>query len=454
MMESLHSLWEQTEESSRLLWIIVTVVLALFVQLAYSRRTGDVVVDDTSLTGNRTRESRLLRKQFGVIPDDLVLQSEEEEITSEKQEPSKDCDALDDSVQVQPQLSEDNAPNDSTKKNTKKSVSRPQKIRERLAGAAEARLEQQPPPFLRTTDDHPGLKAFSYWCDVESSLFRIYTVTRKDGVQDESTTPPYNPSSRRGNVAIKLRVSNCLEHPVTVYWINFKGAQIEKGKIPANGGTWRQTTWIDHPWVFCVTEDDGEERVLLHYIPYRVIPTTLEAPTVDNDDEDDSGRTGMHRFRIVSAKSDSLYSCAVDDPILPHPAADYIQTPPDAVEFALLHCVRMNYNGWNVLHKCIRMILQHPDNPQYRQIRTANRTFAEAVWNTPARGVLLAAGFVEHGAHVELGSAAPLSYDAIQELSPLMLCIEMWQKRAEEPNLEQRQQPEGADGYGRAGFGR
>ena len=189
--------------------------------------------------------------------------------------------------------------------------------------------------------------------------------------------------------------------PVTVYWIDFKGAHVDKGVIQPNGGTWIQTTWIDHPWIFCAKDEaTGEERILLHYIPYRVIPTTAQAPTVDSDDdnnnEPDSKKTGLHQFLVVASSADSIYSCAVDDAVLPHPAAEYIPTPHKAAEFALLHCLRMNYGGWFILKKHLRMIVQHPDKPQYRQIRTANRTFAESVWNTPAMGVLLAAGFVEH----------------------------------------------------------
>lgn len=487
---SLRNLWEQAEYGNTWLWMVATVTLAIFLHLAYHRlfplvQSGQLPhegaslensLDATNVTNGSMHESRLLRKQFGVIPDDLDLYLEDEIINENAASIAEQHQTFVDPPQPQretddgscrgPQVQENEAVHSeddivpknnelSTKIKTQaiKRSTKTQSIRERLASAAEARLQQQPPPFRRISDSHPGLRAFWYWCDVETSLFRIYTVTRKDGVQDESTTPPYNPSSRRGNVAIKLRVTNCLQEIVKVYWINFKGAHVEKGTIPANGGTWRQTTWIDHPWTFCTGANIGDEKILLHYIPYRVIPTLTEASTVDNDDEDDSGRTGVHRFRILpNATSDSIYSCAVDDPILPHPANRYISTPRDAAEFALLHCVRVHYNGWNVLKKCIRMIIQHPENPRFRQVRTSNKVFAEAVWNTPAKGVLLAAGFEEHGAYVELGSVAPLSPAVIQELSELMISIEHWEKLAEDPEIEQ--QPEGFDGYGRAGFGR
>jgi hypothetical protein len=40
--------------------------------------------------------------------------------------------------------------------------------------------------------------------------------------------------------------------------------------------------------------------------------------------------------------------------------------------------------------------LEHPDQPQYRhRMRLANPTFGPCVWQTPARGVWLALGFVE-----------------------------------------------------------
>lgn len=498
-----------------LLWIVATGAVAYVVHRIVrqyqmtpppqnAKQPIPVRGEDLSMTSTssgsssfRTRESRLLQKKFGVISDDLALQEEEETEDKDKdnearqstsidelEQPTEDPEPLpasetktpdgnesvvhedeseeqgvftsatDDEVAPHPTVIDETESTSAMNKKPKKT--RTEKVRERLAAAALARLDQQPPPFLRANDSHPGLASFWHWCDVEASLFRIFTVTRKDGVQDETTIAPYNPSSRRGNVPIKLRVTNDLDNvPVTVYWIDFKGAHVVKGTISPNGGTWRQTTWIDHPWIFCATDQTtGEEKILLHYIPYRVIPTTAQAPTVDTDDEPDSGKTGVHQFRIAASPADSRYSCAMDDPIFPHPAEAYIPTPHKAAEFALLHCLRMDFGGWAVLKKYFTMIVQHPDKPQYRQIRTANRTFAQAVWNTPAKGVLLAAGFVEHGAYAELGSAAALSHDTVNELSLLLYVIERWQKRAEDSDSAQQQQPEGADGYGRAGFGR
>ena len=192
----------------------------------------------------------------------------------------------------------------------------------------------------------------------------------------------------------------------------------------------------------------NRETTLLHYIPYRVIPTTLEVPTVDLDDD---ATTGVHRFAIVNAANNSPYVCGVRDPVFPHPPN--LATPHAAVLWALLHCVRMNYVGWAVLQTYLQNILAASSNDHHRrQIRTANRTFADAVWNTPARGVLLAAGFVEHGAYVELGTIDGFAGSALERLlSDVVGLVAQWRKRAQEEE-EMPQQPNGADGSGRAGY--
>jgi PUB domain/VHL beta domain len=457
---------------------------------------NDVKVD-------RIRNSRLLRKQFGVLEDELSLRvevpvSEQERpgsnrsidqptlehsnsssnmnnaLTCDASEPAcertidaKSSDPIDSDLPIDSSYnsnsltkSEQHSPGRSGKLTQLQRIQ--QYNRQRFAAAAENRQQllahnHHPPSFSRRNDEHPGLAAFWNWCDVESSLFRIFTVTRKDGVQDETTTAPYNPSSRRGHVPIQLLVTNDMDVPITVYWIDFKGAHVPKGRIVPNGGTWRQTTWIDHPWIFCTASSESNDEVtLLHYIPYRVIPTTLETPTVDADDTttDSSGVIGTHRFHILNAPSDSVSSCMVRDPVLPHPASMQLASPRKAAEFALLHCVRMNYLGWAVLLKYIENIVKHPDQPQLRQIRLANPTFSEYVWNTPAKGVLLAMGFIENDAYVEFGSEVTLSSDTIQEFSILLHMIQMWKSKAEDSEHSVLQQPEGADGYGRAGWGR
>jgi hypothetical protein len=296
--------------------------------------------------------------------------------------------------------------------------------------------EEGPHSFPAKTggDEHPGLGAFHRWCDAEAGLFRIYVVAGGTG----GSIPPYPTGSRRGTVPLQLEVTNALEETLYVDWVNYRGRPENRGTVPP-GGTWTQITWIDHPWVFRTAVgrggDDEEESVLLHYIPYRVIPSVQEAPTVGSD-----GRTGVHRFTIREADLGSDDRCAVDDPVLPHPASRHILTPTAAASWAVLHCRRMGYDGWRVLAKYLTNIVSHPAEPKYRRIRTANAKFNQAIWSTPARGLLLAAGFVEHGAYCELGCDEPLSRDRVQDLALLLFMVERAAARHEK-----------TQGFGRAG---
>jgi hypothetical protein len=289
-----------------------------------------------------------------------------------------------------------------------------------------------PSPCVTISDDPLcGLEAFWHWCDVEASLFRIYTIGEDD------IPPPYHPSSRRGNVALALQVTNQMpSQPIHVYWIDYNGAEVHRGTIRPGGGTWFQTTWIDHPWIF----RSERQQLLLQYIPYRVIPTTKEAPTVSEEENS----VGLHRFSICP---DDKRVCRVDDPILPHPARHHLTTVWDAMQFAFLHCLRMDYRSWKVLKKYLQMIVQHPNEVKYRRIRIANATFRQHVWDTPARGVLLAVGFVEHQGYVEFHSRN------IFNLYDTLLQIDQWEKRADSSD-QPFEQPIGADGYGRAGYRR
>ena len=91
-------------------------------------------------------------------------------------------------------------------------------------------------------NNHPGLNGFSHWYEVETSLYRIYTLTRNDGID---VVPPYVPHSYRGNVSIFLHITNETNHTINVYWVDYKGKHIQKGQILSNQ-IWTQTTWIDH----------------------------------------------------------------------------------------------------------------------------------------------------------------------------------------------------------------
>jgi hypothetical protein len=97
------------------------------------------------------------------------------------------------------------------------------------------------PPLKATSNEHPGMKGFNHWQEVETSLFRIYTLGRKDGVQ---VAPPYVPHSYRGTVPIFLHVTNTTNIPMKVFWVNFQGQVIFKGDLKPDH-LWTQTTWID-----------------------------------------------------------------------------------------------------------------------------------------------------------------------------------------------------------------
>lgn len=294
-------------------------------------------------------------------------------------------------------------------------------------------------PIAATSDEHPGLDQFYHWYNTETSLYRIYELGRTDDVQ---VIPPYHPASERGKVPVALIVGNKYYEQINVFWTDYKGREVPKGMIPS-GGTWHQTTWIGHPWTFRTV--DGE--VLLHYVPYRVIPTTKQVPTTDPND----ASVGLHQF-VIGRPSWGPYSCSVSDPVLPHPPEKALDTPVKAAQWTLQHMTRTGYLGGEILAKYLTNIVAHPENPKYRQIRIAQAKFNSAVWNTAARGLLLACGFVEREAFCELGTMSKLSRERVRDLSTLLFALEQW--RMEQGETTVYDQPEGADGYGRGGFGR
>lgn len=68
-------------------------------------------------------------------------------------------------------------------------------------------------------------------------------------------------------------------------------------------------------------------------------------------------------------------------------------------------------------------------------------------------GVLLAAGFVEHGAYAELGSERTLPRTRVREVSLILHSLEQWEAK-QDGSLRVVNQPQGSDGFGRANFGR
>ena len=305
--------------------------------------------------------------------------------------------------------------------------------------ATSTQQERLDSPIAATSDEHPGLAQFYHWYDVETSLYRIYELGRTD---DVPVVPPFHPASERGNVPVALIVGNKYHEQINVFWTDYKGREVPKGRIPS-GGTWHQTTWIGHPWTFRTV--DG--KVLLHYIPYRVIPTTKQVPTTDPND----ASVGLHQF-VIGRPNFGPWNCSVNDPVLPHPPEIALNTPVKAAQWTLQHMTRTGYMGGEVLAKYLTNIVAHPDNPKYRQIRTAQAKFYASVWNTAARGLLLACGFVKREAYAELGTMSKLSRERVRDLSTLLFALEQW--RMEQGETTIYDQPEGADGFGRAGFGR
>ena len=84
----------------------------------------------------------------------------------------------------------------------------------------------------------------------------------------------------------------------------------------------------------------------------------------------------------------------------------------------------------------------------------------EAIYNTGARGVLLALGFEEIRGHMECGPGGgrTLGMERMQQISDAMLMVHETLKAMEECTRSDGSnallaQPLGSDGFGRAGFG-
>jgi hypothetical protein len=301
------------------------------------------------------------------------------------------------------------------------------------------------PPIIKAISNaHPGMKGFCYWYEVETSLFRIYTLGRKDGVE---VVPPYVPHSYRGSVSVALDVTNKTNTTLNVFWVDYKGKHVLKSSIKPNH-PWTQTTWIDHPWVF---EDAETQTPYLYFIPYRVVPTLPDVPTVADD-----GDTGRFQFSILPPLStNDPHYISIDEPVMP--MEHNFHTPLLGITWTLQHMSRMMMQDFymeDTLQKYLTNIVNHPEEAKYRQLRLRSPKFAP-IWMSPMRGLLLAVGFVEEGAYAELGCAQyPLSRERVQEVALLSYMLNDWKRKQQEQDGVVPQQPDGADGFGRAGFGR
>lgn len=298
-------------------------------------------------------------------------------------------------------------------------------------------------PKLKSTGEHPGLGAFHVWHSAIADIYRSYTVGKNDG-----STPalPIIPRSERGNVPVHLEVTNLTSAPFDVFWVDYKGNEDYKGSA-APGSTWFQQTWIGHPWTFRAPGG----KVLLHFVPFRVIQNTARMNTTNRYNE------GLQRFSILPPSYEGQkenFICDVEDPIFSFPSTKF-KSQQKAFDWSCSHMERERSSPRAVL-KYLKNVLKNPDNPKYRQIRTANKTFWNEVWITAARGMLHALGFEENGAYVEMGSEeGALPAERIKQISSAVSALEALLHDIEGVNgSTATEQPEGADGFGRAGFGR
>lgn len=307
------------------------------------------------------------------------------------------------------------------------------------------------------------MEGFAHWYEVETSLYRIYTLAHRD--PSIPTVPPYVPHSHRGNVSIELHVTNNTDRTINVFWVDYKGNYVPKGNIPRRNGVWTQTTWIDHPWVF---EDADTSTPYLYYVPYRAIPTIPAAPTIGSDET-----IGLHKFALVSSSNNQEhpFHIGIQDVVMPYPGITQLCKPLDAIYWTLNHMSRTNVTGNNAaqtllpdldtLQLYLINVLKHPGCVKYRQLRIASPRF-RSIWASPLRGVLLAIGFVEVGPCAELGCHdQALSSERVQEVALLSYLLNEWKREETEISTlneqlqQQIHQPNGAiDGFGRAGFGR
>ena len=374
-------------------------------------------------------------------------------------------------------------------------------------------INPQPPKKqiveLKSQTNHPGLQGYYNWHSTITSLYRIYAIPYYEEVTTSTNnkkiyhqaTLPMHPSSERGQVPLYIEVTNHTSHPkINVYWIDYKGNEVYKGSISNNGGSWNQTTFIGHPWTFRIGVDSNngnegdEENVLLKYTPFRVIPNIVGAET--SRIESSGNVEGMQKFIlrdvpeghvIMQSTSNEQQKrlvpvCWVEDAILPEPPLVPIHSA-TKLSPALFTTSEMNkavhwscqqlqredaiYHGNGIasskrLLQYLRNICLHPDEPKYRKLRVGNPIFQQTIYNTGARGVLLACGFEELYGFMECGPGesnedgehhSMLGLDRIQQISDAMMVVNQTLKIMEDSLGAGVEQPEGGDGFGRAGFG-
>jgi len=272
-------------------------------------------------------------------------------------------------------------------------------------------------------------------------------------------------------------VINHTSHPsIDVYWIDHKGNEVHKGSIN-NGGTWTQTTFIGHPWTFRVG-NSHEGEVLLKYVPFRVIPNIPGAPTTTSDSNE-----GMQKFILRDVPADHVSQtseeagrvfkpvCWVEDSILPEPPLKLQNSNSNsftttqmtsAIQWSCQQLQREDaiYHGNGIASakrtlQYLKNTCLHPDEAKYRKLRIGNKIFQQQLYNTGARGILLALGFEELYGYLECGPGGGkcLGLERIQQISDAMMIVNQNLKIMQDESSSDIVQPQGGDGYGRAGFG-
>lgn len=213
-----------------------------------------------------------------------------------------------------------------------------------------------------------------------------------------------------------------------------------KGSMKRFNGSIDITTWIGHPWVFRA-KDSG--RLMLYYVPYRVIPVIYMQQNESSHNEDDE--TGVHAFSIVTTKNIEDM-CAIQDNLFPYPP-NSITSINQALDFSIQQMEREQVSP-RILLKYVYNIALHPSESKYRQIRVANKVFWNNVWCNGGRGVLHALGFEENGSYIEMGRVGNLPGDRVKDVSNGIVMLEEFMNDIEDTDKPAIRQPRGADGSG------
>ncbi len=286
-------------------------------------------------------------------------------------------------------------------------------------------------PALKAKAEHPGLQDFHNWMGATSDIYRMYQIATRS---DEAAIPLI-PRSERGHIPLRMMIQNDTGMSIDVFWVDFKGNEQLKGNMGPHVGNVNITTWIGHPWLF---REKDSKKLLLHYVPFRIIPNTEE--TYSHDD------TGHHMFAIVEAR-DEDHLCGIQDFLFPYPPSN-IQNVMNAVKFSIKQMRRERVSPRTLL-KYLTNIALHPDQSKYRQIRVANKVFWSDVWCNGGRGVLCALGFEEQGPFVEMGpNEGGLIATRVKDLSNAIILLEEYLHDIEHSRRPHIRQPRGADGAG------